>query len=1072
MTDWQLIDNTGRPLLDEVMTLLGLSERAHFAVGYFFLSGFEALKDAFRQNPELKELRLLMGSTTTRATIEQLAEGHLLLEMAREAALREAHQTPFQRDQALEETVRHIRRLLEVMEQRDEAQVAIITLARLIEEGRIKVRVYTKGRFHSKAYVFDFPPDSGDTGVAIVGSSNLTLTGISHPTELNVLAWDRDFHRQIKEWFEVRWSEAHDFQKHLLHELRMSWAANDSVTPYDIYVKTLYHLVKDRIEGEAPPPVWEDEVPLTDFQRDAARAALSILLRHGGVFVSDVAGLGKTHIGSALLKHLKEVQGRTGIIICPKHLEEYWQAFNETYNLAAAVLPMSELSAGKVLLEGNERYEHREVVLIDESHNFRHSETKRYKALQPFLSGRLAILITATPLNTSPWDLYNQIKLFHHSDTTLIPVEPPDLRTFFRLAERGERDLPDLLRHLLIRRPRSFVKRYYPDSTIDGRPVQLPDRKLIVANYSIDRVYPGVYDKVLAALKELTLAKYNLGEYVRQPYRQQRPYQELGQAGRNLKGLMRVLLLKRLESSVAAFRSTVDLLRKTHSLFLSALQQGVIPAGEEAEKTIAREARDLSPETGWSIEADIKDFLEDIESASRYYDIAAFHLQHLQKDVKHDLEILEEIFAKVQELTPQKDAKLQELRRLLQESIPLEEKVLIFSQFADTVKYLYDNLRMYPAVERATSQSPDLLSIVKRFAPKANKTLPGKETPPIHILVSTDVLSEGQNLQDCRIVINYDLHWNPVRLIQRVGRVDRVTTEAQEIVAYNFFPERELEKKLGLLDKLEHRVQEIHQIIGEDAPVLQPAEQVSREAMYAIYEGKEEILDTSDELTDVLNEAEAIIRRIMKKEPTYFERIKSLPDGIRSARSGKGGKGYFVFCQAGNFQRLYLVDMEGKVLSTTIAEALKAIECDINEPAHSKPKNFNAVVTKVLEQFKEEVARRERALESPTRPTPQRRILRELNSYILDETDENKREQLNYLLKVFRQKLSPAVIEDLRKLWRDLRKVTDAASARRLVQDGLLTIRLRHGLEAQRVDQEDDGREHDIPRVICGEALV
>jgi hypothetical protein len=357
---------------------------------------------------------------------------------------------------------------LEVADQTDQAEQTIHQLVRMIEEKRVKVRIYTKGRLHAKAYIFDYGPvydlygkvrDREEKGIAITGSSNLTLSGVTHNTELNVIVNGNQNHAALTAWFEELWEEAEDFDEKLLQELKQSWAVAE-VSPYELYLRTLYRLVKDRLDEESRQVTLGSKIEdaLADFQKRAVEVVSGMIRQHGGGFVADVVGLGKSFIGAAIVKR-QEQQGSRPLVICPAPLKEMWEGYNEEYELNAQVLSMGLISteerAAEFLDPDHGRYRDRDFVLIDESHNFRSSETYRYEGLQRFLEsgGRRVCLLTATPRNKTAWDVYHQIKLFHPNDKTLLPIDPPDLKQFFKQIENGQKKLPDLLQHVLYRRP-------------------------------------------------------------------------------------------------------------------------------------------------------------------------------------------------------------------------------------------------------------------------------------------------------------------------------------------------------------------------------------------------------------------------------------------------------------------------------------------------------------------------------------------------------------------------------------------------------------------------------------------
>jgi hypothetical protein len=474
-----IIDNRTRQLADEIASRLSASQRAHFAVGYFFLSGFEVIAPHLS---EISELRLLIGNTLTQETIEQLVEARQRLDAAAAVKQDQEFVNRDRKRQIIETTVANLSDTAAAMDQTDDAERLLNTLADMVAAGRVKVRVHTRGRLHAKAYIFDYKAGMPDIGVCVVGSSNLTLAGIEHNTELNVLVHGNDNHAFLSTWFQELWETAEEFDKGLRHVLDESWARKD-VTPYEVYLKALLSLVGDQLDEEEPAPLVTGMPELADFQVDALRQAQGFLKDQDGVIIGDVVGLGKTYIGTALLKTLQRVYRQQALIVCPKRLERMWQTFNDTFALGATVISMSILRDGDGLSLDKQFPQHK-VVLVDESHNFRHTDNQRYRALQPFLHrpGMKAILLTATPRNTRARDVQNQLTLWMDDDARTIPINPPLLSTYFKQIESieaserktGQRvsgpHLPDVLRHVMVRRTRSHITRYYPNATIEGKP--------------------------------------------------------------------------------------------------------------------------------------------------------------------------------------------------------------------------------------------------------------------------------------------------------------------------------------------------------------------------------------------------------------------------------------------------------------------------------------------------------------------------------------------------------------------------------------------------------------------------
>ncbi len=361
-------------------------------------------------------------------------------------------------------------------------------------------------------------------------------------------------------------------------------------------------------------------------------------------------------------------------------------------------------------------------------------------------------------------------------------------------------------------------------------------------------------------------------------------------------------------------------------------------------------------------------------------------------------------------------------------------------------------------------------AVVGRFAPRANpQHRPAEGRPEIDTLVATDVLAEGLNLQDCDKVINYDLHWNPVRLIQRLGRIDRIGSEHEAVYAYNFLPETALDKNLGLRAKLERRIREIHETIGEDAAILDPTEQLNEEAMYTIYTqgqiGRFEE-DGVDEFVD-LNEAAEIIRQLRDDEPDLYDEIVNMRDGVRCGRRSER-PGSVVFCRAGRYRQLFLVDADGEVITREIPRILNLLKCEPETPAESLPNGYNDVVMDVKQKFDREVEERRAEQQHTVSLThAQRYVRRELQLLYGQAEDEDLRQQIAVLEAAFRRPAPlPAVRSELNRIKRE--GITGEA-----LLEVLTEIYHVHGLDRAPERREAAPEENDaLPRVVCSEALV
>jgi hypothetical protein len=605
---------------------------------------------------------------------------------------------------------------------------------------------------------------------------------------------------------------------------------------------------------------------------------------------------------------------------------------------------------------------------------------------------------------------------------------------------------------------------------VGGRHQFFPSRALTTLTYSIEDTYQGLYQQLRGFLRttpsnqpapnQLTYARYGLWGYVKRDKQGQEPYASLHHSGANLRGLMRILLFKRFESSVYAFQQSIRRLLLVHERFNEGLESGIVAAGEDAQAVLYEPNQDEE-----------LDILEALRRVSGRYDVADFDIEPLKKHIRADIRILRRILELVAPITPDRDAKLQKLKRELDRDPLRTGKRLIFTQYADTARYLFENLNpkaQHDDIEVIFSGDKSKARVVGRFAPKANPEYRfALGESEVLTLIATDVLSEGLNLQDCNKIVNYDLHWNPVRLIQRFGRIDRIGSEHDVVFAFNFLPETGIDRNLDLRQTLDRRIQEIHDTIGEDSAILDPSERLNREAMYAIYEKDGAQLglfeEEEPEFID-LNEAEEIMRQLRHEDPAQYERIAQLRDGIRSARSS-GQKGMYVFCAAGNYRQLFLVGEDGEVVSRDLPRVLGAVKCGPLEPTLETPAGYNAAVMRVQRQFTEEVKHRRSEREHTlSLSVGQRYAVRELGILFRSIEDEDRKAEINLLDRAFRLPVTGAVNRELNLLRRN------GVTGEDLFKSLLRTYN-QHSMR-EWLDRQATRPSEDPARIICSEGLL
>jgi len=462
-------------------------------------------------------------------------------------------------------------------------------------------------------------------------------------------------------------------------------------------------------------------------------------------------------------------------------------------------------------------------------------------------------------------------------------------------------------------------------------------------------------------------ARFALYEYVKPQFKNKNPYIDLSVAGRNLRGLERILYLKRLESSWYSMYQTLyrDVIKTKN--FLNFVRHGFIPAGDEFNDIILGKINATKPHV--LSDEEVERFVNEYERVKEpVYKAGAFDIKRLIEDLEHDLEKLEAMeqvlrpLKEYLEQQPWSDPKLSKLVRLIDDLMwNKKQKILIFSEFEETVQWIYRGLKELKYTERysieaVSSNTKGILDKIRRFAPKSNHYETEDE---IDVLISTDVLSEGLNLQDANIVINYDLHWTPIKLIQRIGRVDRIGTEHDVIYVYNFFPEKALEENLGLLEKVRRRIAEFNNALGADGKILEESEEWNPSAIEAIYRGRIEELESKVDILSVTTLAEKLVREFKDENKERFEELKKRYS-MRSVAKYKGNEYYaFFVCSDGVISQYFIYRKQGDIWiqqNVSLEGLLEKTKLDKDTPPFNEFNEMNLyyeIASKVLRDFNE-----------------------------------------------------------------------------------------------------------------------
>lgn len=875
--------------------------------------------------------------------------------------------------------------------------------------------------------------------IGFVGSSNLTLSGLSAQGELNIDVVDRDAAQKLQAWFNKRWEDTGciDLSDDLAKLIEQSWAGEavhsiDNL-PYLVYLKIAYHLSEDARVGEKEFKLPKDlRDVLLDFQVAAVQLAARLLYRYGGVMLGDVVGLGKTLMAVALARVFQDADQSRTLVICPPKLEELWRWHIRQYNLSGETLSLGRVKE----LRDTIRYR---TLIIDESHNLRNRSGVRYQSIRDYISENepRVILLTATPYNKQFEDLSNQLRLFVDEDKTL-PARPeryfqdwfamgkdeiqfqsdnqfsPRSIRAFELSPYPD-DWRDLMRLFMVRRTRSYIienyakydeskSRYYVE--INKRAFYFPRRQPHTIHFALNEHDPEsqyahlLNPDVVQLIEELSLPRYGLWQYLLSGVRQQatpeeqRIINDLSKAGKRLIGFCRTNLFKRLESSGECFLQSVNRHILRNMIIGHAIETGgQLPIGPQdvvALDTIMTDTdadyleedadlrdnlqiddyelfeREFSSNHRWNMERYRQQAAEVYEVyRTRYHQrfkwiSASLFNKKLLTDLVNDAQRLLSLRQQAGEWLPEKDTKLNALYELVQQTHGFD-KVLIFTQFADTARYLYTQLsrRGVLALDVATSDTADPVSLARRFSPKCNGEL-RRDEKELRVLIATDVMSEGQNLQDCHVVINYDLPWAIIRLIQRAGRVDRIGQKHHTIDVYSFLPADGVEKIIKLRARLAERLQANQEIVGTDESFFgEKAEQNLRD----LFTERSGVLDDDSEENIDIDLTSLALKVWNDASEEARKQALRLPAQVYATRphipspNNPTGEIVYLRTQLGNEVQdvLVRVDEQGKLVSQSLSALFTSLGCSPTTPNLPPLKNHFDLAACAMEYASKEI---------------------------------------------------------------------------------------------------------------------
>jgi superfamily II DNA or RNA helicase len=861
-----IVDNSGDETgpewngLEYLQQWCEISKKFDIATGYFDISALNALDGKWQQ---LDEIRILMGDEMTKRTSVALAKA-----------------------------IDKIKTLLDDSIEKEKETNAFLTgvvgIIEGIRLGKIKCKIYNKKKFHAKCYI-TYSKAAVAPPVALVGSSNFTYSGLTQNLELNVRISSEAEVAILQDWYEKHWEDALDISEEIITVIEKHIR---EYTPFEVYIKSLHEFYKGH---EVTTSEWEQNhsvlyKEISQYQKEAYHSLIKIANQWNGAFLCDGVGLGKTFVGLMLLERLVVHERKRVVLLVPKSgREAVWEEniriflpdlLNNPYISLKIYNHTDLLRAATADRNWPEEFEHikksADVFIIDEGHNFRTRASGRYKKLFELMSGgKKLFLLTATPINNSLLDLKNQIDLFAQRDDKFFSTAPIGINSLTGYFNKKEKELlkiagatPDeisnevtrevlgseeLFKNIIVQRSRAYVKQSIALEN-SAKKIEFPIReKPQVVPYSLKKIYGSLLQKVEKAFDSekplLRLPVYSLydkdkkGKYL-YFIGDESSLDEM-MIGRSMQvvALIRVLLLKRLESSVVAFRDTCEnLLLKLYS-FIEKHDEGTAQRWMDQNSDLINLIK-INKNINNDDDDDEDNLPEELKFEWIKLEEERFNVPRIVMDTLLDLKELVDFLNDLENFEFKKDDKIQALINLLNTDVDLkQEKVIIFTEFMSTAKYLEKTLKEYKfqdLLEIDSSYKGDRGQVIKRFAPFYNKTtveeLIDNGQTEIRILIATDVLSEGINLQDARLLINYDLHWNPVRLMQRIGRVDRRMDAKIEdkikiqyphlaskrgIAKYwNFLPPDELNEILSLYQKVTNKTLRISKVFGIEGKQL------------------------------------------------------------------------------------------------------------------------------------------------------------------------------------------------------------------------------------------------------------
>lgn len=941
-------------------------------VGFLRASGYFSLRP-FLDN--INRVRILIGIDVDKYIAQAANQGRIFFGAEEEVR---------------EECLRKIRRDIESSNYKKEVEDGMFQMIQDLIDGKLELRAHPSKKIHAKLYIL-YPDEFNQysQGVAITGSSNLSGNGLGisedKQYEFNVKLDRYDDVKFAKDEFELLWKEAEGCAitaEDVKTSVDRTYLKGD-VKPYDLYIKMLMEYFSDRVlaTDDNNPFDMPEGYTKYDYQMDAVAEGYQKLIRYDGFFLADVVGLGKTVIATMIAKKFLIENGRDKtkiLVVYPPAVEQNWKATFKDFGIDKYAKFVTNGSLSKVLDEENYNYwnaDEYDLILVDEAHKFRSHTTSAFEQLQEICKmprieqgnipgyKKKVMLISATPMNNTPADIYNEIQLFQDPRrctidgvANLTAFFSPLIKEFQQLRKDSNFDVTQfkklaehvrdrVIKPLTVRRTRTDIEsvaRYNKD--VNGFPkVERPN----ASSYELNEHLADLFESAMQTLdKELTYARYQAIAYLK-PEVSNGLYDNAELISRSLAGIRKNGLVKRLESSFYAFQVSLSNFRQANQNMLDMFNRDKVFIAPDLDINNLLESGYTDEEIEEKLNAKAEDNPKN--SVFKAEDFKPEFIEMLQGD-QETLEKMCKAWEKITDADDSKFAKFKELLKheLFKEDRNPEQKLVVFSESVDTVKYLERRINRKDVLVISADNRSKLFKTIRENFDANYKT----KLNDYNIILTTDVLAEGVNLHRANVIVNYDTPWNSTRLMQRIGRVNRIGSASKHIYNYVFYPSREGNREINLNQIALSKIQTFHSTFGEDNQIYSQQEILDRDLTKLFDEGMKKQKEEANQELPFYEE----LRTLYKTNRREYNRIEKLSLRSRTGREKRTVEGVtlsgdtLVFLKTNYRKVFFLVSETAKELS--VLDALKYFKASKEEQPVERIEQHHKHINMALQKFR------------------------------------------------------------------------------------------------------------------------